>query len=108
MNTATMTHPTEGTQIEVQISIGYTSAGLAFRAVTIDELPALVACCAAETTQTVAVVESKLAQGYTMWLSRAEQTKIRGFDAAYVAQQAAKRAAELAARRSTDGYFNHQ
>ena len=108
MTAATTTHPTDGNLIEIQVSIGHTSVGEAFRAVTTDELPALVAQCAAATNQTAEVVTAKLAQGYTMWLSQARQIKIRGLDALYAAQQAAKRDAQRAARLTTDGYFSHQ
>jgi len=108
MTAATATHPTDGNLIEMQVSIGHTSAGEAFRAVTTDELQGLVAQCAAETNQTAEAVVAKLAQGYTMWLSQLKQVKIRGFDAVYAAQQAAKRSAQRAVRQSADGYFNHQ
>ena len=94
--------------IQIQESIGQGSMGLVYRAVSPEDLTALVAQCAAGSGQTVETVNAKLALGYTMWLDKAAGHKIRGFDAGAAATQASAREAARVSRAAADGYFDHQ
>lgn len=89
---------------QIQISIGYGSLGLVFRAVQPEEMPAFFRQTAAAMGYSVEVVEQKLAAGGTLWLNRAEGRKIRGYDAvaynAVLEQREVNRQKAMAA----DGY----
>ena len=93
--------------IELQVSIGYTSIGLMFRAIGKDELPALIAQAARETGYTAEIVEAKLAAGGTLWIDSAADRKIRGYDAAAAEAATVRREAQRQERARADGYFSN-
>lgn len=93
--------------VQLQISLGYGSLGMVFAPAKQDELPALLEQTAQQMGYTVDQVEGKLAAGGTLWLNRAMDRKIRGFDAEAAARVAAERDAQRQRRMAQDGYFSN-
>lgn len=92
--------------IKIQVSIGFNSLGLAFRAVEPAELVALIETAARNSGRTTETIAAKLAAGCTLWLDRAAGLKIRGYDANAAAAVAARQDAERTARLTDDGYLH--
>jgi hypothetical protein len=90
--------------MKIQVSLGYGSMGMAYRDLADDEIPAMVAAAAAEMGYGVDVVSQKLTSGGTLWLSRADGIKIRGYDADAAQDRAVKLASDRQRRMSADGY----
>lgn len=92
---------------QIQISIGTGSMGLVYKAAADDQLSALFAQAAVTMGYTAEVVEQKLRAGSTLWLNRAEEQKIRGYDVAAAELAAVQREAARVARQRSDGYFSN-
>lgn len=93
--------------MQIQISLGSGSLGTVWRDVEAAELDGFIANSAAEMHTTTDSVEASLAQGGTLWLCRADGTKIRGYDAAAAALRAQQQELARRERTRTDGYSDH-
>ena len=93
--------------LQIQVSLGYGSLGMVFETVDASEQSAFIAQAAASMGYTPEVVASKLAAGGTLWLDRATDRKIRGYDAEAAERLASQREADRQQRLAADGYLSN-
>jgi len=89
----------------IQKSVGYGSMGMVYVDIPESEIEQAVEQTARVMRFTPELVRTKLSAGGTMWLSRADEQKIRGYDSAAELAREEKQESDRASRRAADGYF---
>lgn len=95
------------TKYEIQKSIGVGSMGTVYAPVDSSEIENTFKLAATNNNLPIDVVREKMQRGCTIWLNRAENTKLRGFNAEKQASDEMARDAARDDRLKSDGYFSN-